>query len=135
VLSIVRHAFVTSQGYPPRVETVPHFNHAAPAPEPLVSEPRACSTVQIDNAQVRVTEWRFGPGTATGHHRHEYDYVVVPLTTGSLTIAGATGETTAELVAGRSYFRSAGVEHDVRNPNPFVFVFVEIEIKAAGSGA
>ncbi len=40
---------------------------------------RAVATVQIDDASVRVTEWRFAPGTATGWHRHEYAYVVVPL--------------------------------------------------------
>lgn len=90
---------------------------------------RAVATVQIDNARVRVTEWRFAPGTATGHHRHEFDYVVVPLTTGRLTVVTESGETTAELVTGHAYSRLAGVEHDVRNPNPFEFAFVEIEIR------
>ena len=37
----------------------------------------ATPTVFIDNERVRVTEWRFAPGAATGWHRHEYDYVVV----------------------------------------------------------
>jgi quercetin dioxygenase-like cupin family protein len=90
---------------------------------------RAVATVQIDNDRVRVTEWRFAPGAATGHHRHEMDYVVVPLTTGRLSIVTAGGETAADLVTGRAYARSAGVEHDVRNLNPFGFAFVEIEIK------
>ena len=93
------------------------------------SERRAVPTVQIDDALVRVTEWRFAPGAATGWHRHEYPYVVVPMTTGTLAITGAAGATEAELVAGRSYARQAGVEHDVRNANPFEFVFVEIEVK------
>ena len=132
---MVRHGFVTSQDCRQRGETVPHFRHAfRPIPEPFVSGPRALATVQLDNARVRVTEWRFEPGTATGHHRHQYDYVVVPLTTGPLTIVTAAGETTADLVTGRSYFRQAGVEHDVRNANPFVFVFVEIEIKPMVEG-
>ena len=90
---------------------------------------RAVGTVQIDNGRVRVTEWRFAPGTGTGHHRHELDYVVVPLTSGRLSAVTESGETTAELVMGQAYFRIAGVEHDVRNPNPFEFAFVEIEIK------
>ncbi len=90
---------------------------------------RAVPTVQIDNDRVRVTEWRFAPGTATGHHRHEHAYVVVPMTTGTLTIVSAAGSAPAELVTGRSYFREAGVEHDVRNANPFEFIFVEIELK------
>lgn len=90
----------------------------------------AVATVQIDNDAVRVTEWRFAPGAATGVHRHEFDYVVVPLTTGRLAVESADGLVTSELTAGRSYARAAGVEHDVRNANTFEFVFVEIEIKA-----
>ena len=90
---------------------------------------RAKATVQIDNERVRVTEWRFAPGTATGWHRHEMDYVVVPGTTGRLRLVDAEGEREVQLQAGVSYFRNAGVEHDVINPNPHPFVFVEIEIK------
>jgi len=94
-------------------------------------EPRAKAvpTVKIDNDAVRVTEWRFAPGTHTGHHRHEYDYVVVPLTTGPLVITSAAGESTADLTAGDPYFRPAGVEHDVANANRTDFAFIEIELK------
>ena len=93
------------------------------------SLPSALPTVQTDNDRVRVTEWRFPPGHATGWHRHEHDYVVVPMTTGPLLLRSADGESTANLTAGVSYFRSAGVEHDVINPGPGEFVFVEIELK------
>ncbi len=87
-------------------------------------------TVQVDNNRTRVTEWRFAPGAATGYHRHEYDYVVVPQTTGKLRLVGPDGaETIGNLTAGQSYFREAGVEHDVINANPFELVFVEIEFK------
>ena len=89
----------------------------------------AVPTVQIDDDTVRVTEWRFAPGAATGFHRHEFDYVVVPLTTGRLAVEGKDGSVISELTAGRSYTRPAGVEHDVRNANAFEFVFVEVEIK------
>ena len=91
---------------------------------------QAVPTIQIDNERVRVTEWRFAPGTATGYHRHAYDYVVVPETTGRLKLIDPDGaETFAELTAGEAYFRQAGVEHDVINANAYEFVFVEIEIK------
>ena len=90
----------------------------------------AVPTVQLDNGTVRVTEWRFAPGAATGHHRHEYPYVVVPMTSGTLAITGPDGASTAELRTGQAYARPAGVEHDVRNANAFEFVFVEIEILA-----
>jgi beta-alanine degradation protein BauB len=89
----------------------------------------AVPTVKVDNARVRVTEWRFSPGARTGHHRHEYPYVVVPLTTGSLALSTAAGETTGDLRAGEPYYRDAGVEHDVRNANAFDFAFIEIELK------
>ena|SRR5262245_54108982 len=96
------------------------------------SDLRAIPTVQIDDDIVRVTEWRFAPGAATGWHRHEYPYVVVPMTTGRLAITGREGATTAELVTGRPYARPAGVEHDVTNANAFEFVFIEIEMKRSG---
>ena len=87
-------------------------------------------TQQTDNERTRVTEWRFAPGAATGWHRHEYDYVNVPITTGTLKIIGPDNvESFAELEAGVSYFRNAGVEHDVINANDFEFSFVEVELK------
>ena len=95
-----------------------------------MSAPSAVATVQVDDARVRVTEWRFAPGAATGWHRHAYDYVVVPLTTGRLKLVEAEGVVRhAELRAGVAYFRAAGVEHDVINDNPFELVFIETEIK------
>jgi beta-alanine degradation protein BauB len=90
----------------------------------------AVPTVKIDTARVRVTEWRFAPGAATGWHRHDYDYVVVPITTGPLAIVGAGGAvSTSQLVTGEPYARNAGVEHDVQNHNATEFVFIEIELK------
>jgi quercetin dioxygenase-like cupin family protein len=89
----------------------------------------AVATVQVDNERVRVTEWRFAPGAATGWHRHELDYVIVPMTTGRLRIDTGTSEVIAELVVGQSYFRPAPVEHDVVNANPYELAFLEIEMK------
>jgi quercetin dioxygenase-like cupin family protein len=95
-----------------------------------MTDPQAVPTVKIDNAHVRVTEWRFAPGARTGHHRHEYAYVVVPLVTGSLAATTTAGETSSALRVGEPYYRDAGVEHDVRNANAFEFAFIEIELKA-----
>ena len=91
--------------------------------------PPAIATVQVDNERVRVTEWRFAPGAVTGWHRHEFDYVVVPLTTGRLRIDTGAAEVTAELVVGQSYFRPALTEHNVINANPYELAFIELEIK------
>lgn len=91
---------------------------------------KAVPTVQVDNDRVRVTEWRFAPGAATGWHRHEFDYVVVPITTGTLLLKEGDGERYAELTAGVSYSREVGVEHNVINANDYEFVFVEVEMKS-----
>ena len=96
---------------------------------------QAQSTVQIDDEFAKVTEWRFPPGGATGFHRHELDYVVVPMTTGQLLIRDAAGERLTDLQAGQSYARNVGVEHDVINPNDFEFVFVEVEIRREKRGS
>ncbi|MEM7208376.1 MAG: cupin domain-containing protein [Pseudomonadota bacterium] len=91
---------------------------------------KAKPTVQVDNERTTVTEWRFPVGAETGWHRHEYDYIVVPGRDGELLIEGDDGvERISELAAGVSYFRNAGVEHNVVNNNNFEFSFVEIEIK------
>lgn len=87
-------------------------------------------TTFINNNRARVTEWRFKKrGDNTGWHRHEYDYVVVPLFDGILEIDTGNGERTqSEMRSGLPYFRERGVEHDVINGNDFECAFVEIEI-------
>lgn len=89
----------------------------------------ARGTVLIENARTRVTEWRFAArGDNTGWHRHECDYVVVPLFDGSLELLEPGGvRRLAELKHGMPYFRERGVEHDVVNANDFECAFVEIE--------
>jgi quercetin dioxygenase-like cupin family protein len=90
---------------------------------------QSTASVQIDNPRVVVTESRFAPGAETGWHRHEYDYVVVPLMDGKLRIKNKDGESMSELSAGKAYFRKAGVEHNVINASGGEFAFVEIQIK------
>lgn len=91
----------------------------------------AVATVQIDDAQVRVTQWDFAPGAETGWHRHGFLYVVVPVTDGTLLLELPGGETAmASLTAGLAYTRAAGVEHNVINAGADRLVFVETELKA-----
>jgi quercetin dioxygenase-like cupin family protein len=94
-----------------------------------MQRPAAVPTVQIDNDEVKVTEWRFPPGGETGWHRHAMYYVVVPQTTGALLLETPDGPVTSQLTAGAAYARPSGVEHNVINPGAAEFVFVEIELK------
>ena len=74
--------------------------------------------------------WTFAPGQATGHHRHEFDYVVVPVSGGTFTVTAADGTTELNQQAGQAYARATGAEHDVANTGPRRAVFVEVELKA-----
>ena len=89
----------------------------------------AHSRVQLDNEHFRVTEWTIEPGGVIPMHRHDFEYVVVPMVTDTMHVVTAAGdEIVAELVSGESYSRPAGSEHQVENrvsDAPIVFVEVE----------
>ncbi len=89
---------------------------------------KATSHPQVRNERVIVTEWRFEPGAETGAHVHAHDYVVVPLTGGTLRLEEPGGVRDVHLQAGASYARPAGVAHNVINANAFEFRFVEVEL-------
>ena len=91
----------------------------------------ATATVQIDNDLMRVTEWRFPPGTETGMHVHELPYVAVPTVAGTLTVITPDETFANELIVGASYSRPVGSEHNVRNDSDAECAFVEVEFKKA----
>lgn len=92
----------------------------------------ATPRVTLDDDKVRVTTWTFGAdGDATGVHRHEYDYIVVPITGGTFVVTGIDGsERTMTQVAAAAYTGRRGTEHDVTNASSGQVVFVEVELKA-----
>ena len=95
-----------------------------------MQRPPAVPTVQIDNDQVTVTEWRFPPGGETGWHRHGMDYVITTLTPCAFQLEMPGGETVHNnLEAGVSYRRDEGVEHNVINGGDKPMSFVEVELK------
>lgn len=91
--------------------------------------PQAEGVRQLENERVIVTEWRFAPGAETGWHVHGHDYVVVPLTNGTLSLETRDGLRSAELRVGVSYARERGVEHNVINANDHFLSFIEVELK------
>lgn len=95
----------------------------------MTNNTTAVATVQIDNELVRVTRWDFPPGTQTAPHTHEYDYVVVPVSPGTLNVETAEGDFDNPLTPGASYQRPAGTTHNVVNGTDKECSFVEIEFK------
>ena len=84
---------------------------------------------KVETERVKVTEWRLLPGEEIGRHVHAYDYVVVPLTGGELTVEDVSGNS-ARLVSepGEAYARAKGVEHTVFNLSDQEVRFTEIEL-------
>jgi beta-alanine degradation protein BauB len=90
---------------------------------------QATRVLHIDDERFRATEWRFAPGAETGWHRHDHDYVVIPLTGGSLRLhepGGASRE--AQLIRHVPYSRRTGVEHNVVNGTDAPLAFLEVEV-------
>lgn len=85
--------------------------------------------VQLENEYFRVTKWTIKPEGVIPMHRHDYEYVVVPMVEDRMHVLNSDGsEIVAELVPGKSYTRPAGSEHQVENRySDSDVVFVEVE--------
>jgi quercetin dioxygenase-like cupin family protein len=90
---------------------------------------KAVFSVQLDNDRTIVRQWIFAPGSETGWHIHDYDFIVVPQTKGKLLLATKAGESSRELKPGNSYFRNAGTEHNAINVGEKDIILLEIELK------
>lgn len=98
-----------------------------------MERPKAESVQRLDEEWVRATEWRFRPGAETGWHSHAHDYVIVPLTDGTLLLELPDDQTAhAALIACLPYARRLGVEHNVVNAGDSELRFLEIEIVRNG---
>jgi quercetin dioxygenase-like cupin family protein len=101
-----------------------------PVPNQESPVPSAQSTTNADDDRVRVTTWTFQDGEETGPHRHDYDYLVVPVTGGTFEVvdrSGAAREMTQQ--AAGAYMGREGTEHNVINRSGRVAIFVEVEFK------
>ena len=95
-----------------------------------MNKPLFTLTTQVENDRVMVNHLLFPAGGGhTQWHRHERDYVIVPMEDARLIMENAEGSKEVELKRGVSYYRDAGVEHNVINPNDFDVTLIEIEIK------
>lgn len=93
----------------------------------------ASATAQVDDERVQVVRHDMAPGNRIPRHRHERDYVVVPLTDGEFQAVGADGAVVQQVRAGESYRRSAGAEH-VNGERPYAFIEIEIVPEGAADG-
>lgn len=92
---------------------------------------KALPVTHIADEKFTVTEWRFAPGAETGWHVHGHDYVIVPLTDGTLGLdLPGGGSAQAHLTQGVPYSRRAGVEHNVTNAGTAALAFLEVETVA-----
>lgn len=81
-----------------------------------------------DTPTVRISQHEITPGGETGWHRHEFPYTVTPIRTAVVNITNPDGETsTFEMVAGESYDRPAGIEHNLANSGTCLVSFIEVE--------
>lgn len=91
---------------------------------------QATGELLVDDKRVLVTKWTLPTGSETGHHTHQYDYVVVYLTDGILTVTTPSGELIEAPVKQHAVTsRPAGVSHNVMNKSGSLIQFIEIELK------
>jgi ketosteroid isomerase-like protein/quercetin dioxygenase-like cupin family protein len=96
-----------------------------------MTRPTAQPVTHIDDDRFKVTEWRFAPGAETGWHVHGHDYVIVPLTDGTLGLEEPGGTVRqATLTKGVPYSRREGVHHNVTNAGQADLSFLEVETVA-----
>ncbi|MEO8669506.1 MAG: cupin domain-containing protein [Bauldia sp.] len=94
-----------------------------------MTRPQAKATRLLDDDLVRVTRWDFVAGAETGWHKHELDYLVVPMTDCAFLLEEPTGERRVDVAAGAPYRRGEGVEHNVINGGDQPMSFIEVELK------
>ncbi len=95
----------------------------------MTERPLFVLTEQIDNPSTCVNHLLFPAHCETRWHRHERDYVIVPMQACELLIDTGEGPKPVALKAGECYYRDAGVEHNVINPSDTDITLIEVEIK------
>ena len=94
----------------------------------------ASSEVAYEDDRFRATRWTIEPGGQIPMHRHEHDYLVVPLRRAVMHVTTAEGELiVAEMEPGTAYARPRGSEHRNENRGERTVEFIEVEwLGAAG---
>lgn len=69
------------------------------------------------------------PGQTTGMHQHILDYVVIPLSDGTVTIESEGKLSDFSMQRGIPYARQAGITHSLTNNGSGVVDFIEVEFR------
>ena len=114
----------------PRAANAAETTQAAPiAAAAQDAMPKPAVKVLLENAQVRVREVTFAPGSGDTH-THPWAHVGVILTKGQLAFADAgKPEEVVNFEAGSVGFREAKVTHLARNPGKTPMKVIEVEVK------
>jgi quercetin dioxygenase-like cupin family protein len=98
---------------------------------PGFNVPVARSETLIDDGDTRVTQWTLEPGEGTGWHRHELPYLVIPHTTGHLTLYREDGsETVADYTPGAATkWSDVPFVHHAVNTSDETVRLLEVEYK------
>jgi quercetin dioxygenase-like cupin family protein len=89
--------------------------------------------VIFENDAVRVWTFSVGPGGLKPMHRHDLDYVIVPLSGGRVEITTIEGRSRiGEDKVGEVIWQDAGETHQLQNLNDFPYRNILVELKGRG---
>lgn len=92
--------------------------------------PMAKGDVLVDDDRTRITQFVLQPGEQVGWHRHEYDYVTIQQSHGTLHIDAADGRSfDIHYQPGKAVSVKAPFEHNAINTGDVEIRVLEIEYK------
>ena len=85
-------------------------------------------TVLYEDEKTRITSWCFAPGTETGWHHHNFDYVTIQQSGGKLRLENDKGTITfVDYERNRTVAYQAPVKHNATNVSDEEVRAIEIE--------
>ncbi|MFP6711271.1 MAG: hypothetical protein VB913_06220 [Rhodospirillales bacterium] len=90
----------------------------------------AVFTLLFEDDRTKITSWRFDPGTETGWHYHNFDYVTIQQSGGRLKLESEDGEIKfIDYENERTARYSAPIRHNATNVSDVEVCVIEIEYK------
>jgi quercetin dioxygenase-like cupin family protein len=84
----------------------------------------------FEDDKTKITSWRFAPGTETGWHHHNFDYVTIQKSGGRLKLESESGEIKyIDYENDRTAGYAAPIKHNATNVSDEEVRVIEIEYK------